>query len=107
MNPGENDMPEFIYFLKATRLEMLTDGGTSQENEVVDAHFAYLQHLTDRGIMVLVGRTQNNDARTLGIAIFRAESEAAARRIMENDPAVIHGVMQAELFPFRIALRGI
>ena len=99
-------MPEFVYLLKATRLEMLTEGGTPHENEIVDTHFAYLQDLTERGIMILVGRTLNADERTLGIAVFRAESEDAARGIMENDPAVAGGVMHAELFPFRIALKG-
>jgi uncharacterized protein YciI len=38
--------------------------------------------------MILVGRTQNNDDATIGIAIFEAQDETAARKIMENDPAV-------------------
>lgn len=54
--------------------------------------------------MILVGRTQNSDESTFGIAIFKAENEEAARTIMENDPAVVGGVMQAQLFPYRIAL---
>ena len=41
-----------------------------------------------------------------GITVFQATSEEAARDIMNNDPAVIAGVMRAELFPFRIALVG-
>jgi uncharacterized protein YciI len=54
--------------------------------------------------MILMGRTQNNDESTFGIAIFEAEDESAARRLMENDPAVVGGVMQATLYPYKIAL---
>ena len=54
--------------------------------------------------MVLAGRTLNTDERSFGIVIFRADSEEAARRVMEQDPAVRNRVMRAELYPYRIAL---
>lgn len=41
---------------------------------------------------------------SLGIIIFLAESDDAARAVVENDPAVKHRVMRAELYPYRIAL---
>jgi uncharacterized protein YciI len=40
----------------------------------------------------------------MGIAVFEAADEAAARAIMAADPAVSEGVMTAEVFPFRISL---
>ena len=83
---------------------MVTDGPTPEEAETVSRHFAYLSKLTDEGVMVIVGRTQNNDENTFGIAIFEAEDESAAQTIMENDPAVIGGVMRATLYPYKIAL---
>ena len=96
--------PQFIYVLKPTRLEMLTEGATPQEVETVSRHFSYFQDLTAQGVMILMGRTQNKDESTFGIAIFEAEEESAARRIMENDPAVMGGVMTATLYPYKIAL---
>lgn len=51
-----------------------------------------------------MGRTQNNDESTIGIAIFEAVDESAARTLMQNDPAVAEGVMTAELFPYQVAL---
>jgi len=90
--------------LKVTRLEMLTEGPTPEEDEIVGKHFAYLKDLTEKGIMILMGRTQNNDESTFGIAIFEAEDEGAARAIMENDPAVVGEVMRATLYPYRVAL---
>lgn len=96
-------MHQWIYVLKVTRFEMLTEP-TREEEEIVSRHFAYLKDLTERGVMILVGRTQNSDESTFGIAIFEAEDEAAARTIMENDPAVVAGVMRATLYPYRVAL---
>ena len=95
---------QFIYVLKPTRLAMLTDGATPEEAETVSRHFAYFQDLTAKGVMILMGRTQNNDESTFGIAVFEADDEAAARSIMEHDPAVAGGVMTATLYPYRIAL---
>jgi uncharacterized protein YciI len=97
-------MSEWLYLLKPTRLEMLTEGSTAEEDEIVGRHFAYLKDLTEKGVMILMGRTQNNDESTFGVAIFEAENEEAARTVMENDPAVVEGVMHAKLFPYRVAL---
>jgi uncharacterized protein YciI len=83
---------------------MLTDGPTDEERRIVSEHFAYLEKLLAAGTLILVGRTTNSDDRTFGIAIFQAESDDAARAIMNSDPAVRHGVMRAELFPYRVAL---
>jgi uncharacterized protein YciI len=96
-------MPQYIYLLKPARLEMLTQS-TPYEDETVSKHFAYLKDLTEKGVMILVGRTTNDDATTFGIAIFEAENETGAFEIMQNDPAVMGGVMSAKLFPYRVAL---
>ena len=97
-------MSEWLYYLKPARLRMLTEGATPEEEEIVGRHFAYLKDLTDKGVMILMGRTQNNDESTFGIAIFEAEDETAARKIMENDPAVKNDVMTATLYPYKVAL---
>jgi uncharacterized protein YciI len=53
--------------------------------------------------VLLFGRTQNSDARTFGLAIFRTESQDEARSIMNNDPAVKKGVVLAELYSYKVA----
>jgi len=100
----EQDKLQFIYVLKPTRLGMLTEGPTPEERDTVSRHFAYFKDLTEKGTMILMGRTQTNDESTFGIAVFEAEDESAARRIMENDPAILGGVMTATLYPYKIAL---
>jgi uncharacterized protein len=97
-------MKQWIYVLKVTRLEMLTEGATPEEDRIVGQHFAYLQDLTEGGVVILMGRTQNNDETTFGIVIFEAEDEPTARSVMQSDPAVRNGVMTATLYPYRIAL---
>ena len=97
-------MKQWLYLLQPTRIEMVTKSPTPEESETVSRHFAHLQELTEKGVMILVGRTQNMDKTTFGIAIFEAEDEAAARRIMESDPAVMGGVMNATLYPYQVAL---
>jgi uncharacterized protein YciI len=101
---GNVDRLRYIYRIKPTRPAMLTDGPTAAEADVISRHFDYLQRLTEAGVMILVGRTLTTDDETFGVAIFEASSEAEARQVLADDPAVREGVMQGALFPFRIAL---
>jgi uncharacterized protein YciI len=96
----------YLYKLQPARLGMLSEGPTETEAAITAEHFAYLEALVERGVVVLAGRTLTTDASSFGICILRAASEAEARTIMENDPGVRNGVMRAELFPYRIALIG-
>jgi uncharacterized protein YciI len=99
-----SEVTHFIYRIQPTRPAMLTDGPSPEEQTILSAHFEYLTQLRDQGVVVLAGRTLNTDESSFGIAILRVSSEAAARDVMRNDPAVKHNVMRAELFPYRIAL---
>lgn len=95
---------QFLYRIRPSRIAMLTEGPTSREEGIVSRHFTYLEGLTERGVVLLAARTLHPDETAFGIVIFLAESEEEARGIMENDPAVVEGVMLADLFPLRIAL---
>src|SRR5262249_47483766 len=98
------DVAEYLYKIQPTRLEMLTTGPTPEEAAIVAQHFAYLQDLAARGIVLLAGRTLNTDDSAFGIVILRVDSEASARDIMTNDPAVKKSVMHAQLYPYKVAL---
>ena len=98
------DVSEYLYKIRPTRPEMLTQGPTPDEATLVAQHFAYLQGLAAQRVVVLAGRTLNPDERAFGVVIFRAASAEAAREVMNNDPAVKNGVMRAELYPYRIAV---
>jgi len=94
----------YAYVIRLNRPEILTEGPTPDESSALDEHFAYASDLTTRGIVQMAGRTLTTGETGFGIIIFTAESEEEAVQIMNNDPAVVHHVMRAELFPFRIAL---
>ncbi|MBV8775281.1 MAG: hypothetical protein JO166_23555 [Deltaproteobacteria bacterium] len=100
------DSRQFIYFLRPKRLEMLTKGPTAEEARVQTEHGNYLEGLAAGGVVVLAGRTSNNDESTVGIVIVNAPDEAAAHKTMESDPFVKTGLMIATLFPFRIAYQA-
>ena len=83
---------------------MLAEGSTPEEAALVSQHFDRLKQLIDAGVVILAGRTLNTDASSFGIVIFNAETEEAARTLMNDDPAIKGGVFSAELFPYRVAL---
>lgn len=97
-------MKQYLYRIQPTRIGMLTDGPTPQEAAIIGDHFAYLEKLVAEGTVLMAGRTLNADDTTFGIVVFVADSEARATEIMRGDPAVAAGVMNAALFPYRVAL---
>ena len=92
---------EWIYFIHAPR-EDFAATMTDAERAVWATHFERLQRLTAEGVMILVGPTLGRI--NTGIAVFEAPDEAAAQRIMDEDPAIASGIARGELRPFRVAL---
>lgn len=97
-------MNQYIYVLKL--ISRLTNelNWTKEDNKMVEDHLAYLKMLLNEGVIILAGRTLNEDDQMFGIVIFEAETQADAQAIMVNDPAVKSGIMIAELHPYRVAL---
>lgn len=94
----------YLVILRPTRIEMLTVGPTDEEVSAVDDHFHYCKNLVLEGKMLLAGRTVGALSDTIGITILSAESDEEAQDIVNHDPAVLHGVMTAEVQPYRLAL---
>jgi len=97
---------EYLYVIKPSRIEMLSGALTPEEDTAIEAHYKYLKDLAKKGILILSGQTQLTDEKSFGIVIFRSDSDEYAREIMVNDPAVRHGIMHAELYPYQVALMG-
>ena len=93
----------FIYTIRPVRPEAFVDGFTEDEKQKISEHFDYLKRLTEEGAVLLAGKTPNIPSRGFGIVIFKAESEASARQLVDNDPAVRNKVFGAELFSFSIS----
>ena len=75
-----------------------------KDNKIVAVHFNRLKKLKEDGILILAGRTLNDDEKQFGIVIYEASSEKEAKSIATEDPAVKQGIMTAEVYPYRIAL---
>ena len=97
-------MPQFIYTLQPTRLGMLSDGPSAEEQAAVMAHVSHLEAEAANGRVLLACRAQTNHEKTFGIVILQADSEQEAEQLMRADPAVAQGVMTAELYPYRVAV---
>lgn len=94
------EMPTFLYLLRSRR-ERFMETITEEEDRILGLHFDYLKGHCDRGTLVLAGPCL--DA-AFGVVVFHAASEDEARVVMDNDPAIVHGVMGGELHPFRVSL---
>jgi uncharacterized protein YciI len=95
---------QFIYAFGAVRPELVTnpDAWTESDIQTAQEHFAYLQRATVEGTVILAGRS--TDGQGPAVVILEADTEADARRFMEDDPFVANGLMRATLHPFRVAL---
>ena len=96
---------QFIYVLRLVPRPHSDSAWTQEDKMALDRHFARFQHAIETGELILAGRTREPGDKTFGIAIFEANDEAAARKFMESDPAVVAGLMTAELHPFAVALQ--
>ena len=92
----------YLYRLLAAQTEMMTKGLTPEQAQIMQEHLDHLKSLSDKGLIVIAGRTLNNDETTFGIVMLHADSDAAAREIMSRDPGIQKGLFKATLFPFLI-----
>ena len=96
---------QFIYVLRLVPRLHADSAWTKDDNAMLERHFVRFQQAAKSGQLILAGRTSEPGDRTFGIAIFEASDEDAARKFMQEDPAVADGLMTAKLHPFVVALQ--
>ena len=94
-------MAEWIYFIHPPRDDFAATM-TDEERAVWAVHFERLQRLLDEGTLILAGPTLGS--LNTGIAVFEAPDEAAAQRIVDEDPVFQAGLARSELRPFKVSL---
>jgi len=97
-------MKQFIYVLKLISRLLKESNWTDADNAIVGRHFTHLQSLLAEGKLILAGKTEGLDEKTFGIVIFEADDLESAQKQMKLDPAVQEGIMNAQLFPYSVAL---
>ena len=93
---------QFVIVLRLNPKYQDDKAWTEADNQAVGRHFAKLQQLQKDGKLILAGRTTVKES--MGVVILEVESEAEARRVMDEDDAVKAGIMAAEVLPFQTAL---
>ncbi len=95
-------MSTFIYMLRPQRCSLI-DETTAEEEARLGEHFDYLERALEDGKLILAGPCLDGE---FGVVLFRAATDDEALEFMQSDPAVRHGLMTAELHPFRVSLMG-
>ena len=103
--PNASKPKQFIYVLHLVPRLHDDQSWTEQDKAAVGRHFNRFKEAAKSGQLILAGRTQESGEKTFGVAIFEAADENAARAFMNADPAVVAGVMAAELHPFSVAIQ--
>ena len=103
--PKTSKPKQFIYVLRLVPRLHANSAWTKEDNAALERHFTRFQDAAKSGQLILAGRTSEPGDKTFGIAIFEAPDEDAARKFMQDDPAVAGGLMTAELHPFAVALQ--
>jgi len=101
-------MTEWIYLLHPPRQNFVETITEDEAALMSGPHSGYLADLLAEGTLILAGPSIGSDGGLDdGITVIEADDEAAARAVMEADPAIATGLMRGELRPMRVAfLRG-
>jgi uncharacterized protein YciI len=94
-------MSEWIFFLHTDR-ENFAATMTEAERAVWAEHFERLKRLLAEGTLIMAGPTLGRI--NTGITVIEAPDEAAARKIMEEDPTIVSGFARGELRGFKVSL---
>jgi uncharacterized protein YciI len=93
----------WLVVLRPVREEM-PFGPTEGEARIVSEHYEYLKQLHAEGRLVLAGPSAL-PGDTFGLGIFDQDDRAEVEAIVAADPAVMGGIMTAEIRPYRISVR--
>lgn len=76
------------------------DNMTKDEERVLGEHFVYLKELTAKGKVLMAGPVWGK----FGLIVFKVQSEAELKEIMDKEPSVVQKVHTYEFAPMVVAL---
>ena len=92
----------WLVVLRAVRDEM-PFAPTEDEDRIVSAHFDYLCGLRDEG-RLLARRSLSRPLRHDRTGRARDRRRGCGAQDVDEDPAIVGGVMRAEVRPFRVSI---
>ncbi len=93
---------QFLYILRLVPRLLEESAWTEDDKLVIERHFEHLKGLLAEERLILAGRTLVKNP--LGLVILEVADEDEAFALMQSDPAVVEGIMTAELHPYSVAL---
>ena len=95
---------QYLLKIEPTRAGFTLQNMTAEEARLAGQHMQYLKSLLDAGKLTLAA--QAFDPKGLwGIEIVNAESQEAARSLLEADPMVKGNMFRGEAIPVRVVLQ--
>jgi uncharacterized protein YciI len=95
--------PQFLITIEPSRADLDATMGV-EEQRVVGEHFEYLKHLHGKGVVLFAGRT-TDEKNMRGLIVVMAADKAAARALLEADPAVQAGIFRGRVEDFLVVLK--
>ena len=102
----QQQQKQFALLMKATGPDFFKKTQEPEGKELVEKHFKKLQALTQQGVILFSGHTLVTDESGFGIIIVRAESQAEAQKIVDDDELVKAGLIRGTVFPFEVVTAG-
>ena len=102
----QQSQKQFALLMKATGPEFFKKTQEPEGKQLVDKHFKKLQALTQQGVILFSGHTLVTDESGFGIIVVRADSEAEAQKIIDDDDLVKAGLVRGTVFPFQVVTLG-
>jgi uncharacterized protein YciI len=93
-------MPHYAYRVIPKRPDFIRTMSEA-DRAIIGRHWNYLQEQFAAGKINVVGRCEHGE---YGLTIVEVPSPEEARQIMQGDPAVAEGLMDAEMHEFRLLL---
>lgn len=100
-------MNQYLYQLKLVQRLNSDEAWSEADRQIVSDHFNHLKNLTEKGVALIVGRTNREYEDGFGIVILQAQDWEEANAIMNSDPSIVNGIMTGNLFEYRIALESL
>lgn len=91
------------YGMKMYTLVILKTGpNITTDKTLVDSlfggHMKNIQRLASEGLLIVAGPLQKNDKSYRGIFILNVKTSGEAKALLETDPAVKSGLLEAEIY---------
>jgi uncharacterized protein YciI len=98
------DTDQYLCILRLSARYTDESAWTEYEHGIVAAHFDRLVEANKSGSVTFVGRTTNEPDKRIGIYVIDSMSEYEANEFAKNDPTVLNGIMNCEIYPFKTVL---